>query len=127
MQKCTKIIGVAATVGLYGCSRTASTFDGASQTDATVDLAHRTGVATLSWVPPRRNLDGSALNDLAGYTIYYGKNPAQLNGEIRIFDPYATTHTIDHLDSGTYYFKVVAVTAKGVKSGDSTVVSKTIP
>jgi hypothetical protein len=93
----------------------------------TADLAHRTGVATLSWVPPRRNLDGSALDDLAGYYIYYGKNPANLNGEIRIFDPYATSHKIDHLDSGTYYFKVVAVTTHGVKSGDSSLVSKTIP
>jgi hypothetical protein len=50
-----------------------------------------------------------------------------LNGEIRIFDRYATTQRIDHLDSGTYYFKVVAVTAAGVKSSDSSLVSKTIP
>jgi hypothetical protein len=91
------------------------------------NLANRTGTATLSWMPPRRNLDGSALKDLAGYYIYYGKNPAELNGEIRIFDPYATTHTVDHLDSGTYYFKVVAVTATGVKGSESSVASKMIP
>jgi hypothetical protein len=121
------IIGLTATFGLYACSRTASTVDVGSPMNITADLANRTGVATLSWVPPRRNLDGSALKDLAGYYIYYGKNPVDLNGEIRIFDPYATTHEVDHLGSGTYYFKVVAVTANGVKGSESSLVSKTIP
>jgi hypothetical protein len=127
MQRWASLFGVTVTFGLFACSRTASTVDVVSTLNNPADLANRTGVATLSWVPPRRNLDGSALNDLAGYYIYYGKNPADLNGEIRIFDPYATTHTIDHLASGTYYFKVVAVTVNGVKSNDSSLVSKTIP
>ncbi len=71
-------------------------------------------------------MDGTALNDLAGYYIYYGKNPDDLNGVIEIFDPYATTHTVDHLDPGTYYFKIVPFTAKGVKGSASPLVSKTI-
>ncbi len=132
MRRCRAFIGLAATVGLQACSRTPSpaTRDPASQNSplhTTADPATRTGVATLSWMPPRRNLDGSALTDLAGYVIYYGREPARLNGEIRIFDPYATTHTIDHLAPGTYYFRIVAVTARGAKGGDSTLVSKTIP
>jgi hypothetical protein len=129
MRRCTAFIGLAATVGLHACSRTPSpaTQGPASPLNRAADLATRTGVATLSWMPPRRNLDGSALNDLAGYVIYYGKEPANLNGEIRIFDPYATTHTIDHLDPGTYYFRIVAVTTTGARGGDSSLVSKTIP
>ena len=37
------------------------------------------GSATLSWMPPTENADGSALTDLAGYRIYYGRNPNTLN------------------------------------------------
>jgi hypothetical protein len=85
-----------------------------------------TGTATLSWEPPRRNLDGSAIGNLAGYFIYYGTNPTQLNLTVKISDPYAATYTIDDLAPGTYYFRIVAFTAAGIKSDASPVVSKTI-
>jgi len=28
--------------------------------------------ATVSWIPPTTNTDGTALTDLAGYKVYYG-------------------------------------------------------
>ena len=31
-----------------------------------------TGSATLSWLPPTTNIDGSPLTNLAGYKIYWG-------------------------------------------------------
>jgi Fibronectin type III domain len=127
MQRCTWLIGVALAFELQACGKTASSVHADPAMNTTPDVANRTGTATLSWAPPRRNLDGSALNDLAGYYIYYGKNPDDLSGEIRIFEPYATTHTVDHLGPGTYYFKVVAVTANGVKSSETSLVSKKIP
>ena len=39
---------------------------------------------TLSWIPPTLNNDGSPLLDLAGYTIYYGRNSRGYDHEIRI-------------------------------------------
>jgi hypothetical protein len=125
MRTFTRIIGLTATWCVCACSETASTGDGGSVMKK-AEFSTGTGVATLSWAPPRRNMDGTALNDLAGYYIYYGKNPDDLNGVIEIFDPYATTHTVDHLDPGTYYFKIVPFTAKGVKGSASPLVSKTI-
>jgi hypothetical protein len=82
--------------------------------------------ATLSWERPRRNLDGSALGNLAGYFIYYGKDPTHLSGMIRITDPLVTTYTIDKLGTGIYYFRIVAFTDTGTKGDASPIVSKTI-
>lgn len=114
------------TVCLYACTNTASPGDAASMMN-TADIAVGTGVATLSWSPPTRNVDGTVLKDLAGYYIYYGKNPDQMNGIIRVSDPFETTHTVDHLGHGTYYFRVVPFTARGVKGSPTPLVSKTIP
>jgi hypothetical protein len=88
--------------------------------------ARGTGTATLSWEPPRRNVDGSAIGSLAGYFIHYGTSPANLNLTIKISDPYVTTYTVDELPPGTYYFRIVAFTASGLKSNASPIVSKTI-
>jgi hypothetical protein len=84
------------------------------------------GTATLSWEPPRRNADGSAILNLAGYFIYYGRSPANLNVTIKIPDPYVTTYTVDKLSPGTYYFRIVAFTTTGLRSDASPTVSKTI-
>lgn len=85
-----------------------------------------TGTATLSWEPPRRNSDGSAIANLAGYFIYYGRNSSNLNVTIIIPDPYVTTYTVDRLGPGTYYFCIVAFTAAGIRSSATPMVSKTI-
>lgn len=127
MRRRTTIISLAATLSLHACGRAPSAIDDGASADTKSALGTRTGVATLSWAPPGRNPDSSAPDDIAGYYIYYGKDPAALNGEIRVYDPLATTHTVDHLGSGTYYFKVIAVTANGVKGKESALVSKTIP
>lgn len=85
-----------------------------------------TGTATLSWEPPRRDLNGSAIKNLAGYFIYYGRDPTNLNVTIKIPDPYVTTYTVDKLSPGTYYFRIVAFTDTGIKGSASPTVSKTI-
>ena len=84
------------------------------------------GTATLSWEPPRRNRDGTAIVNLAGYFIYYGRSPTNLNVIIKIPDPYVTTYTVDRLTPGTYYFRIVAFTDDGVNGSSSPTVSKTI-
>ncbi len=83
-------------------------------------------MATLSWDPPRRNVDGSRIENPGGYLIYYGTTPTNLSVVIRIPDPYVTTYTVDRLRPGTYYFRIVAVTDTGIKGIASPTVSKTI-
>jgi hypothetical protein len=95
-------------------------------TAARSPVSSENGTATLSWEPPRRNLDGSTIGNLAGYYIYYGQDPTNLTATIKITDPYVTTYTIDKLSPGTYYFRIVAFTAAGTKGSASPTVSKTI-
>jgi hypothetical protein len=64
--------------------------------------------------------------NLAGYFIYYGRSPNNLNVTIKILDPYVTTYTVDKLGPDTYYFCIVAFTATGIRSSASQTVSKTI-
>ena len=42
-------------------------------------LPARRGSATLSWTPPTQNSDGSALTNLSGYSIYWGRAPQTLH------------------------------------------------
>jgi len=84
------------------------------------------GAATLSWVPPSENTDGSALTDLAGYRIYYGTGPNSLTEVVDVPTVGISDFVIDHLTAGTYYFSIRAYTAAGIESALSNVVSDTI-
>ncbi len=42
------------------------------------------GAATVAWIPPTRNSDGSTITDLAGYTIYYGTSPQKMDEKIEV-------------------------------------------
>ncbi len=84
------------------------------------------GSATLSWVPPTRNTDGSALGNLAGYRIYYGTSSSALNRTAQVSNPGVATYMIDNLSPATWYFSVRAYTSAGVESAPSNVASKRI-
>jgi hypothetical protein len=84
------------------------------------------GSATLKWKAPKRNVDGSKLEDLAGYRIYYSQDPANLFNRVEIPERQIIRATIDGLSSGTWYFALTAYTAAGRESELSTIVSKTI-
>jgi hypothetical protein len=114
----TTICIIAALLILGGCTRRAPIPSSLS--------SQGNGTATLSWEPPRRNLDGSAIGNLAGYFIYYGTSPSNLNVIIKIPDPYVTTYTVDRLTPGTYYFRILSFTDTGIKGIASPTVSKTI-
>jgi hypothetical protein len=112
--RCEAVLAVVFVVALTGCTKSPS--------------AGAKGVATVSWVAPGRNSDGSQITDLAGYVIHYGTNPNKLDQRIQVTDPKATTYTVKELRSGTtYYFNVVAFTAAGTKSGPTPTVAKAIP
>jgi hypothetical protein len=84
------------------------------------------GSATVSWVAPTENTDGSPLTDLAGYEIRYGRNPNALDYQVRIDTPGLTIYTIENLSPGTWYFAVLARNRQGIVSSPSAVASKTI-
>jgi hypothetical protein len=85
------------------------------------------GSATLSWVAPQQNSDGSALTNLAGYIIYYGTDASALTQTIQVADASALSYVVTGLATGTtWYFMVSSYTTTGEESPPSPVLSKTI-
>lgn len=85
-----------------------------------------TGSATLSWIPPTENEDGSALTNLAGYRIFYGTSAGNLNQVINLANPGLTRYVIENLSAGTWYFGIRAYSSTGAESAMSAIASKTI-
>jgi hypothetical protein len=84
------------------------------------------GTAKLSWLTPTSNTDGTPLQDLVGYIIKFGTDPASLSQTVTLPNPGMTSHTLTNLGKGTWYFTVAAYTAAGLESDLSPLVSKTI-
>lgn len=85
-----------------------------------------TGSATLSWTPPTQNTDGSALTNLAGYRVYWGRSAGSYTASTTLNNPGLSSYVVDQLTSGTWYFVATAVNAQGVESSFSNPASKTI-
>jgi hypothetical protein len=85
-----------------------------------------TGVATLRWEAPPSKLDGSPLDDLAGYRILYGRSPDDLDNSVLINDPAITTYEFTALSKGLWYFTVVAVNSGGLEGPPTVVTTKSI-
>ena len=86
-----------------------------------------TGSATVSWTAPTTNTDGSALTNLAGYRVAYGRAQDTLNQSASLTNASLSTYVVSNLASGTWYFAVYAVNSGGVESGVSNIASKAIP
>jgi len=71
----------------------------------------------LSWKAPTTNDDGSALEDLAGYKLYYGTLPGRYSKVIDVGN--FTSAVIADLGSGTYYMTVTAYDNNGNESKHS--------
>lgn len=80
--------------------------------------------ATVSWTAPTANTNESALTNLAGYRLYYGNSASNLSNTVQL--ALLTSHTVNGLSAGTWYFAVSAVNAAGVESQRSTMVSKVL-
>jgi hypothetical protein len=81
--------------------------------------------ATLSWQAPTKNVDGSALTNLAGYKIYYGTSSKNYTQTVSVSGASTTTWTIP-LAAGTYYFAMTAVDSSGAESAKTNEVTKTV-
>lgn len=85
-----------------------------------------TGVATLRWEAPPSKLDGSPLDDLAGYRILYGRSADDLDQSVLINDPAITSYEFTELAKGLWYFAVVAVNAGGLEGPPTVISTKSI-
>jgi hypothetical protein len=77
------------------------------------------GTASLTWVPPTTNVDGSALDDLAGYKIYYGSASNNYSHTIDVKNPGIASYVVENLSKGIHYFAVTAYDTAGNESGYS--------
>lgn len=84
------------------------------------------GVASLRWEAPPSKMNGSPLDDLAGYRILYGRNSEDLDKSVFISDPAVTSYEFDSLADGIWYFAVVAVSTSGLEGPPTTIASKSI-
>ena len=71
----------------------------------------------LTWDAPTTKTDGTKLDDLAGYNIYYGKSSGIYS--VRIDVGNVTTYKVNNLSRGTYYFAVTVYDKEGNESAFS--------
>ena len=74
----------------------------------------------LTWVAPTNNEDGTALSDLAGYKLYYGRVGEGLSESDEILNANATSYLLEGIDSGNWRFVVTAFNFAGQESRFST-------
>jgi hypothetical protein len=90
--------------------------------------------ATLSWDAPTTNADGSELDDLAGYKVYFGYSSRNYTEFIDIGMPpcqkndgkTTCTYTLTSIPANIYFFAVTAYDTSGNMSTYSNEVRKTI-
>jgi hypothetical protein len=84
------------------------------------------GSVTLDWTPPTENEDGTALTDLAGYTIYWGTTSGNYTSSVNIDNPGISRYVIENLAPGTYEFVATASNLAGVESAHSNPATKVV-
>jgi hypothetical protein len=99
---------------------------GLSASMAAFSITVSEGSASLSWTAPTENTNGTALTDLAGYTISYGTSPSDMSQTVQVATSSATSYVVGNLSSGTYYFTIAANATDGTHSVESAEGSKVI-
>jgi hypothetical protein len=97
-----------------------------TSTSYTLTCTWNNGSATINWVAPTRNVDGTTLRDLADYKVVYGTSQSNLQYSTMVNNPSATSTTIGSLYAGRWYFAVRAVNSVQAESDNSNLVSKDI-
>lgn len=80
-----------------------------------------TGSVTLRWTPPTENVDGSKLDDLAGYRVYWRQANGPIDEAVVIEDPSSTEFEIEDLPDGEWQAGVTAFTPGALESDLATV------
>lgn len=114
----------ASNVGTYRNIRITVEAGGATSTSHpyTIEVvAVASGSVTLTWIPPTQNADGSPLQNLAGYRIYFGRSPKTLTRSVTIESSGVTSVVVDNLTPAVWHFAATAINADGVESGLSNI------
>ena len=85
-----------------------------------------TGSAMLTWTPPTQNTDGSPLNNLAGYRVYWGTQQGNYPNSVTLSNPGLASYVVDQLTPAQWYFVVTAYSSTGVESSFSNIASKQV-
>src|ERR1700730_7321937 len=94
---------------------TGTTTVASSNKTSTKPVSTGSGSATLDWMPPTENSDGTVLTNLAGYTVYYGTSPSSLTQSVKVTNPGLASYTMSNLPSGTWYFAVTSYSSAGLE------------
>ena len=78
---------------------------------------------TMTWQPPAQNTDGTALTNLAGYSILIGQKSRTYTKTVKVASAGLTRYVLENLAPGRYYFVMVAVNSDGTESDLSQEVS----
>ena len=89
-------------------------------------VAFATGSATISWLTPTENYDGSPLMNLAGFRVYWGAEGDTYTNTLTFTNPGLTAVVVDNLTPDTWLFAVTAINEHGVESSFSNVTVKTV-
>ncbi len=65
---------------------------------------------------PVHEHDGTALSDLAGYTVFYGMASRAYSASIKLSGAAASSVVIEGLAAGTWYFSIKSTNVSGVES-----------
>ena len=93
--------------------------------DVTV-VAQVLGSENLSWTAPTKNDDGTDLTDLAGFKVRYGPAVDNYTNVDTINDPTVTTHLVENLAPGTWFFVLTAFDTSENESAFSGSVSRVV-
>ena len=75
-----------------------------------------TMIATLDWIAPSLNTDGTALIDLQGYVLYYGDAAGGPYIFQQPLDLGLASYTLPLPDYGEWHFAITAINSAGVES-----------
>lgn len=79
----------------------------------------RDGSVMLHWTAPALSVDGSLLDDLAGYRVRWGHESGRYDNARSVTGAETTSATVEGLSPGTYFFAVTAVDMSGNESTSS--------
>lgn len=110
---------------------TVTATDGAGETVSDSIVINREstgkGSTTLSWEAPTERTDGTALTDLAGFRIHYGRLSGTYDYQIEVNTPGVMTYVVEDLVPGEWFFTVTAYDSSGLESDYSNEAHRVIP
>ncbi len=74
---------------------------------------------TLNWQAPTENMDGSDVNEISAYKVFYGNTQGLPDKHITVNYGNVQTFTIKNLEPGDHYFTMSAISTNGMESDRS--------